>query len=91
MLRYSKSGNLMVRNTVLGGAGIVVLGCAATMMVIAVLNMRRTRNIMKGNEDLRGSARWATKADILKRHIAAHDLPTGCIQAASVRETTCIT
>ena len=33
MLRYSKSGNLMVRNTVLGGAGIVVLGCAATMMV----------------------------------------------------------
>jgi len=66
MLRYSKSGNLMVRNTVLGGAGIVVLGCAATMMVIAVLNMRRTRNIMKGNEDLRGSARWATKADILR-------------------------
>jgi type IV secretion system protein VirD4 len=66
MLRYSKSANLVVRNTVLGGAGIVVLGCAATMMAIAVLNIRRTRNIMKGNEDLRGSARWATKADILK-------------------------
>jgi type IV secretion system protein VirD4 len=66
MLHYSQSRNPFVKNTVLLGAGIVVLGCAATMMVSAVFNIRRTKNYMKGNEDLRGSARWATKEDILK-------------------------
>ena len=66
MLHYSQSHNPQVKNTVLMGAGIVVLGCAATMMVSAVFNIRRTKNYMKGNEDLKGSARWADKNDILK-------------------------
>ncbi len=65
MLHYSQSRNPAVKNTVLMGAGIVVLGCAATMMIVAVFNIRRSKNYMKGNEDLKGSARWATKEDIL--------------------------
>lgn len=65
MLHYSQSHNNFVKNTVLMGAGIVVLGCAFTMMIAAVFNIRRTKNYMKGNEDLKGSARWATKDDIL--------------------------
>jgi type IV secretory pathway TraG/TraD family ATPase VirD4 len=55
-----------VKNTVMASAAIVVIGCAFTMMTTAVLNIRHTHKMMKGNEDLRGSARWATKEDILR-------------------------
>jgi len=66
MLHYAPSQIPFVKNTVMASAAIVVIGCAFTMMTTAVLNIRHTHKMMKGNEDLRGSARWATKEDILR-------------------------
>lgn len=64
LLHYSPSQNLYVKNTVLAGAGLVVMGAAFTIMLILIVNVRRSRQSLKGNEHLRGSGRWATFQEI---------------------------
>jgi type IV secretion system protein VirD4 len=42
----------------------VVVGTAVTIMLVAFLNMRRTKKYLTGSEDLHGSAKWADAATI---------------------------
>lgn len=64
LMHYSPSSNLYVKNTVLAGAGLVVMGSAVTIMLVLITNLRRSRQSLKGNEHLRGSGRWATFEEI---------------------------
>ena len=69
LLHYSPSQNLFVKNTVLAGAGLVVMGSAFTIMLILLTNVRRSRQSLKGNEHLRGSGRWATFDEIKQQDL----------------------
>jgi type IV secretion system protein VirD4 len=53
-----------VRNPLLLAAFLVVVGAFATGVFFFLMNLRHTRQLSKNTEDLHGSARWATKADI---------------------------
>jgi type IV secretion system protein VirD4 len=64
LLRFGSSSNPDIRLPIVAGAGIVVVGTATTLLVVAYLNMRRTKKYLSGSEDLHGSAHWATSADI---------------------------
>ena len=63
-LRYTNSAVPYVKNTV----GIAILGvvvtCILVFVLFAVYNFRRSRKALLGNEDLHGSARFATKDDL---------------------------
>ena len=62
--KYGSSSNPDIRLPVVASAGIVVVGTAATIMLVAFLNMRRTKKYLTGSEDLHGSAKWADAATI---------------------------
>ena len=62
--KYGGSSNPDIRLPVVASAGIVVVGTAATIMLVAFLNMRRTKKYLTGSEDLHGSAKWADAATI---------------------------
>ncbi len=63
-LRYTKSAVPFVKNTVGIAVLIVVLGCAATFVFTILTNFRRSRAVLKNNEDLHGSARFATTEEL---------------------------
>jgi type IV secretion system protein VirD4 len=60
----SNSDDVRVRLSLLLGAGIIVGGAFASGAVFFLLNLARTKALSMNTEDLHGSARWATKADI---------------------------
>ena len=53
-----------MRQPILLGALIVVVGAATTLALVYALNVRRTRRLSQNTEDIHGSARWATANDI---------------------------
>ena len=70
-VRYNKTHIEFVRHTLIVAACIVVAGCALTLVAIMIANVRRTKLALKGNEDLKGSARWANKEDLVKSGVLA--------------------
>src|SRR5260370_1577117 len=56
--------DIRIKLPLLVGAGIVVGGAFASGALFFLLNLARTKALSKNTEDLHGSARWATKADI---------------------------
>jgi type IV secretion system protein VirD4 len=62
--RYGRSLDPAIRNPLLLGAFLVVVGAFATGVLFFLLNLQHTRQLSKNTEDLHGSARWATKVDI---------------------------
>src|SRR5215471_18788972 len=62
--KHGSSANPQVRQPMLLGALIVVAGASATLAVVYALNLRRTRRLSQGTEDIHGSARWATADDV---------------------------
>ncbi len=46
------------------GLVIVLAGCAATIGLFFLINMRRTKRLSANAEDIHGSARWASEEDI---------------------------
>jgi len=61
--RHGSSTTPRVRQPILLGALLVVLGASATVGLVYTLNLRRTRKLSKNTEDIHGSARWATADD----------------------------
>jgi len=61
---YGSSPDPALRNPLLLAASIVVAGALATGLLFFVMNVQHTRRLSKNTEDLHGSARWATKADV---------------------------
>ncbi len=61
---YGSSPDPALRNPLLLAAFIVVAGAFATGVLFFVMNVQHTRRLSKNTEDLHGSARWATKADV---------------------------
>lgn len=64
VLQHGSNPNPRIRLHILTGALIVVIGAAATVGMVYALNMSRARRLSTNTEDLHGSARWATKADV---------------------------
>lgn len=62
--KHGSSVNPKVRQPILLGALIVVLGASSTLGLVYAMNMRRTRKLSANTEDIHGSARWANPADI---------------------------
>lgn len=63
------TGDIRVRLPLLLGAGIVVAGAFASGALFFLLNLAHTKALSKNTEDLHGSARWATKADIAETNL----------------------
>src|SRR6202163_4172819 len=64
VLRYMSAKNPDVRLPVQIGLLTVLGGCAATIGVFFVINMRRTKRLSANTEDIHGSARWASEEDV---------------------------
>ena len=64
LLRYGSSADPRIRLPLLSGALIVVAGAAGAVILVYGMNLRRARRLSANTEDLHGSARWATPADI---------------------------
>jgi type IV secretion system protein VirD4 len=62
--RHGSSTNPRVRQPILLGALIVVVGATATLGAVYALNIRKTRRLSQNTEDIHGSARWATVEDV---------------------------
>ena len=63
------TGDIRIRLPLLIGASIVVVGTFASGALFFLLNLARTKALSKNTEDLHGSARWASKADILETNL----------------------
>src|SRR4029453_1708689 len=64
LLRYGSSADPRVRLPLVSGWLIVVAGAAVAVILVYGMNLRRARRLSANTEDLHGSARWATSADI---------------------------
>lgn len=64
LLQHSNTASLQVKQPLLAGALVVVVGSAITVMIVYGLNLRRARRLSANTEDLHGSARWASASDI---------------------------
>jgi type IV secretion system protein VirD4 len=64
VLRYMGAKNPDVRFPVQLGMLAVLGGCAATIGVFFIINMRRTKRLSANTEDIHGSARWASAEDV---------------------------
>lgn len=62
--RYHSADNPYIRKSV--DAGIMIVVCASLLSVLYVLitNFQRSKQMLKGQEDLHGSASFATKKDL---------------------------
>jgi type IV secretion system protein VirD4 len=58
------TADIRVKLPLLIGAGIIVGGSFASGALFFLLNLAHSKALSKNTEDLHGSARWATKADI---------------------------
>jgi type IV secretion system protein VirD4 len=63
--RHGNSPDSSVRKALLMGPAIVVTGASVTVVIVLSGNLRKTRKLSRNAEDLHGSARWATREDIL--------------------------
>jgi type IV secretion system protein VirD4 len=63
-LHYVTSSNPAISRPVLTGLMLAVAGFVLAMGVYALLSLRRTKALSKLNEDIHGSARWATPEEI---------------------------
>ena len=63
--RYGNSSDASIRKALLIGPAIVVTSAAVTVMIVLSGNLRKTKRLLRNAEDLHGSARWATREDIL--------------------------
>ena len=64
VLRYMGARNPEVHLPVQIGLLMVLAGCAATIGLFFIINMRRTKRLSANGEDIHGSARWASEDDI---------------------------
>ncbi|MEZ5403181.1 MAG: type IV secretory system conjugative DNA transfer family protein [Bryobacteraceae bacterium] len=53
-----------IRQPILLGTLLVVLGASITVAVVYTINLRRTRKLTENTEDIHGSARWAVPDDV---------------------------
>lgn len=63
--RYGNSSGASIRKGLLIGPAVIVAGAAVTVMIVLSGNLRKTKRLSRNTEDLHGSARWATREDIL--------------------------
>lgn len=62
--KHGSSATPQVRQPILLGALIIVVGASATLGCVYALNLWRTRRLSQNTEDIHGSARWASADDI---------------------------
>jgi type IV secretion system protein VirD4 len=64
ILRFGNSLNPAIRQPLLTSTLISAIGFAATLFVVALLNIHQNRKLTQNTEDLHGSARWANATEI---------------------------
>lgn len=64
VLKYAAHDVAAVRQPVLMGMGIGLVGALCSVGAAAILTLRRTKRLGQGADDLHGSARFATKDEI---------------------------
>lgn len=68
-LHYNKSNIPYVKNTVEIAIIMIVVLSAFSAAYVIVTNFRRSKKVMEGQEDIHGSARFATKEDLIQNGI----------------------
>src|SRR5438105_4047451 len=63
------TGDIRIKLPLLIGTSIVVVGAFVSGAIFFLLNLARTKALSKNTEDLHGSARWASRADILETNL----------------------
>jgi len=66
IMHFGSSPNPLIRQPLLYSTLITAIGFAATLFVVALLNIHQNRKLTENTEDLHGSARWANEEDILQ-------------------------
>jgi type IV secretion system protein VirD4 len=64
ILHFGNSPNPLIRQPLLDSTLIAAIGFAATLFVVALLNIHNNKKLTENTEDLHGSARWANEEDI---------------------------
>jgi len=64
ILHFGSSPNPLIRQPLLYSTLITAIGFAATLFIVALLNIHQNRKLTENTEDLHGSARWANEEDI---------------------------
>src|SRR5712691_5945513 len=62
--KYGSSPKPEIRIPILGGALIVVGASTLALILVYALNIRRTRKLSQDSEEIDGSAKWATTAEV---------------------------
>ena len=70
-LHYGKSNLYYVKMTVNAAILVAVMGSVVSCLGVVAQNFRRTKKLLEGGEDLHGSARFATKQDLLENGMLA--------------------
>lgn len=68
-LRYTRSAVPYVKNTVGYAILLVVVLSLLGGFYVFIINFKRSRKLLEGNEDLHGSARFATKEELIQNGI----------------------
>lgn len=71
--RHCTSKDMRIRRPLFEGEMIVLGGCVLSMVAFFVLTNRRARRLSENAEDLHGSARWASREDILRTGLLQTD------------------
>ena len=64
ILKFGNSRDPLVRQPLLTSTLIAAVGFAASLFIVAVLNIHRNKRLTEDTEDLHGSARWANEKEI---------------------------
>jgi type IV secretion system protein VirD4 len=64
ILHFGSSPNPLIRQPLLYSTLITAIGFAATLFIVALLNIHQNKKLTENTEDLHGSARWANEEDI---------------------------
>jgi type IV secretion system protein VirD4 len=64
ILKFGNSPDPLVRQPLLTSTLIAAVGFAASLFIVAALNIHRNKKLTEDTEDLHGSARWANEKEI---------------------------
>jgi len=64
IIKFGSSADPLVRQPLLISTMIAAVGFAASLFIVAALNIHRNKKLTEDTEDLHGSARWANEEEI---------------------------
>ena len=73
IFKFGHTNDPAIRQPLLHSIFMAAVGFAASLLLVAILNIHRNKNLTDNMEDLHGSARWATEEEIAKSGLVDQD------------------